>query len=144
MIDPGIVCAKLAQLRERGRVLDELAAAPRGDLVRDPIRIAAAERQLQVSIEICLDIGQHLIAGLGLPRPEEYRDVFRILGEHGVLSGDFATRLAKMAGFRNRLVHAYAGIDPGLVCDYLQHDRADFGEFARQIAAFLDDRSSGG
>ena len=69
--------------------------------------------------------------------------MFRILGEHGVLSGEFATRLA-MAGFRNRLVHAYAGIDPELVCDYLQHDRADFGEFARQIAAFLENRPSGG
>ena len=143
MIDATIVCAKLAQLRERGRVLDELASEPQATFVRDAIKVAAAERQLQVSIEICLDIGQHLIAGLGLPRPEEYRDVFRILGEHGVLSVDFAPRLGKMAGFRNRLVHAYAGIDPELVCDYLRHDRSDFVEFARQIAAFLDSKTSG-
>ena len=141
MIDRGIVSAKLSQLRERGTVLAELAGEPLERFVRDTIKVSAAERQLQVSIEICLDIGQHLIAALGLPRPEEYRDVFRILGEHGVLSADFTTSLEKMAGFRNRLVHVYAGVDPKLVYDYLHDNRADFGEFARQIAAFLATRA---
>ena len=57
MIDRGIVSAKLSQLRERGTVLAELAAEPLERFVRDTIRVSAAERQLQVSIEICLDIG---------------------------------------------------------------------------------------
>ncbi len=143
MIDKGVVCAKLSQLRERGGVLAALAGEPAESFVRDPIKVSAAERQLQVSIEICLDVGQHLIAALGLPRPEEYRDVFRILGEHGVLSVEFMKRLEKMAGFRNRLVHMYAGVDPSLVHGYLRDNRADFAEFARQIAAFVADRTRG-
>jgi uncharacterized protein YutE (UPF0331/DUF86 family) len=135
MIDKHLVCAKLAQLRERQRILKQLAAEPREQFIADPVKRGAAERLLQVSIEICLDIGHHVIAALGLPRPSEYRDVFRILTDHGTLPAEFGARLETMAAFRNRLVHVYAEIDPAQVYDYLQHDRADFDEFARVIAA---------
>jgi uncharacterized protein YutE (UPF0331/DUF86 family) len=137
MIDKSVVCGKLSQLRERQKLLAELASEPLDAFAAAPIKVSAAERNLQVSIEICLDVGQHLIAALGLPRPDEYRDVFRILGTHGVLANAFAPRLEAMAGFRNRLVHAYAGIDPRLVHGYLRDQRADFDEFARQVAAFV-------
>ena len=93
MIDRSRVCAKLAQLRERQDLLRQLAGVPREQFVADPVRRSAAERGLQVSIEICLDIGHHLISALGLPRPTEYRDVFHILGERGVVSTDVAARL---------------------------------------------------
>jgi uncharacterized protein YutE (UPF0331/DUF86 family) len=137
MIDKSLVCAKLAQLRERQQTLKELAAEPRERLVRDLVHRGAAERLLQVSIEICLDIGHHLIAAMGLPRPTEYRDVFRILGTNGVLEPAFAGRLEKMASFRNRLVHMYAEIDPEQLYDYLQKDRADFDTFAQAIATLV-------
>ena len=141
MIQKPLVCSKLAQLRERQQLLKQLAAEPREQFLADPVKRGAAERLLQVSIEICLDLGHHLIAGLGLPRPTEYRDVFRILGEHGIVSVEFSTRLERMAAFRNRLVHVYAEIDPQQVYDYLQTDRADFDEFARVIASVVARRA---
>ena len=141
MIRKEVVCAKLAQLRERQKVLARLAAEPRDVFVTDPIRVGAAERMLQVSIEICLDIGHHVIVALGLPRPGEHRDVFRILGEQAILPREFAARLERMAAFRNRLVHVYAAIDPAVVHDYLARERGDFDEFARLIAAFVKART---
>ena len=135
MIDKQRVCPKLSQLRERRDLLRQLAATPRPLFLADRIKRSAAERELQVCIEICLDIGHHLIAGSGLPRPAEYRDVFRILGEAGVISADLASRLETMASFRNRLVHGYAEVDPERVYDFLQHECADFDEFARVLAA---------
>jgi uncharacterized protein YutE (UPF0331/DUF86 family) len=143
MIDKGVICGKLSQLRERQKLLSELGSEPLDAFVAAPIKVSAAERNLQVSIEICLDVGQHLIAALGLPRPDEYRDVFRILGAHGVITSDFAARLEAMAGFRNRLVHAYAGIDARLVHAYLKDERRDFDEFGRQVAAFLATKAQG-
>jgi len=137
MIQKPLVCAKLAQLRERQQILKQLAAERREQFIADPVKRGAAERLLQVSIEICLDVGHHLIGGLGLPRPSEYRDVFRILGERGIVTPEFAARLEKMAGFRNRLVHVYAEIDAEQVYDYLQNDRKDFDEFARVIASVV-------
>jgi uncharacterized protein YutE (UPF0331/DUF86 family) len=137
MIDRRVVCAKLAQLRERQETLKKLAAESKQAFVADPVKVGAAERLLQVSIEICLDVGHHLIAKLGLPRPNEYRDVFRILGEHGALTPDLASRLEKAAAFRNRLVHVYGNIDAGQVHDFLHRDRGDFDEFARAVAALV-------
>lgn len=140
MIEKHVVCDKLAQLRERQHTLAQLAAEPRAQFLADPVKRGAAERLLQVSIEICLDIGHHLIAALGLPRPAEYRDVFRILGDQGIVAADFAVRLERMAGFRNRWVHVYAEIDPEQIYDFLQHDRGDFEKFAHVIAAFVKQR----
>jgi uncharacterized protein YutE (UPF0331/DUF86 family) len=137
VIKKSLVCGKLAQLRERQTLLTQLAAKPREEFIADPLTRGAAERLLHTSIEICLDVGQHLIAALALPRPNEYRDIFRILGERGILAADFAARLQQMAAFRNRLVHLYAEVDPGTVYDFLQHDRADFDAFARVIAEFV-------
>ncbi len=144
MIDKRLVCAKLAQLRERQQLLTQLAAEPQAQFVADRVKISAAERALQVSIEICLDLGQHLIAALALPRPSEYRDIFRILGEHGLIDRQFADRLQRMAAFRNRLVHAYANVDPGTVYGFLQGDRADFDEFARTVASLVVTRGTEG
>ena len=137
MIDRRVVCNKLSQLRERLQTLRVLAAEPLGQFSADPVKRGAAERLLQVSIEICLDVGHHLIARLNLPRPTEYRDVFRILGERKILAPDFAARLEKMAAFRNRLVHLYAEIEPAQVHEYLQNNLPDFDEFARVVAAVV-------
>jgi uncharacterized protein YutE (UPF0331/DUF86 family) len=137
MIQKALVCSKLAQLRERQQLLEQLAAESREAFLADPIRRGATERALQVSIEVCLDIGQHLIAALGLRRPAAFREVFAILGQAAVISADFAARLEQMAGFRNRLVHGYATIDPQQVYAFLQNDRRDFDEFAQAIAVFV-------
>jgi len=144
MIDKALVCAKLSELRERQRLLDQLAVEARDTFVADPIKRSAAERTLQVAIEICLDVGHHLIVALGLRRPSEYREVFRILGEGGVVPPAFAGRLERMASFRNRLVHGYAAVDPQRIYDFLQHDRQDFEEFARAVATFLRARLGAG
>jgi uncharacterized protein YutE (UPF0331/DUF86 family) len=143
MIQKSVICAKLAQLRERQGTLEQLSQEPREEFLRDPIKVGAAERGLQVGIEICLDLGHHLIAGLGLPRPTEYREVFRILGEAGVIAPEFAARLEPMAAFRNRLVHVYADVDPEQVYEFLRVNRSDLEDFARAIARFVSRQDAG-
>lgn len=137
MVNKATVCGKLSLLREKYRLLQELSHTRQREFLSDPIKIGAAERLLQVCIEACLDIGHHLIASLGFPRPAEYRDIFRILGEQGVVPQDFSIRLQQMASFRNRLVHLYAEIDPKEVYRFLQNDIADFGLFARYLVDYL-------
>ena len=41
----------------------------------------------------------------------DLRDAFRALARDGVLDAALAERLAKAAGFRNVVVHAYAALD---------------------------------
>lgn len=102
------------------------------------------ERTLQVCVQICLDVGGHLIAELSLRPPADSRDVFLILNEEGIVSDDLLPDLTNMVGFRNLIVHDYArslmtgGIDDRLVYTVLQDHVADFVRFAASVAAFLE------
>lgn len=96
------------------------------------------ERTLQVSIQICLDIGSRLIAEFGFRQPDDSRDVFTVLDEEGVLPPDLLASLQKMVGFRNLIVHDYARIDDSLVFAALQNRLGDFARFAEAVNAFLE------
>ncbi len=72
-----------------------------------------------------------------LKRPESYQEVFLVLGEHGILPGDFAIKFAPSVGFRNRLVHMYAKIDIVKLYNYLQNNVEDIEQFGKYIAQYL-------
>jgi len=67
----------------------------------------AAESCLRRALEALLDAGRHIAAkgfGQGI---SEYREIPEKLYEYGVLGGEEARLMKKMAGYRNRLVHFY-------------------------------------
>ena len=47
---------------------------------------STVERLLQVSIEACMDMGNHLIASNSFGKPSNYREIFEILGEKEIIS----------------------------------------------------------
>ena len=98
---------------------------------------SAIERNLQLALECSLEIGEIIIAAQGLRKPETYREVIEILGEHGILPKLFAKRFAKAAGLRNILVHQYADLDLGLLARLLKKDVGDFNIYARHVARFV-------
>ncbi len=98
----------------------------------------AVERSLQVAVEICLDIGRRLIALEGLRYPEDNQDVFRVLAEEGIVSGDLLDVLLDMARFRNLIVHDYARIDDAQVYGILKKRLGDFDAFARAVQVYLE------
>lgn len=131
-------------IRERLKLLDdytaklrELAKTDREEYLSNYILRAAAERLLQLSIECCLDIGNHLIARSGFRSPKDYRDIFAVLAEEGLLSQELRPRLMNMAGFRNLLVHDYADLEDPVVFRILQRNLDDFEAFAKAIGAYL-------
>lgn len=81
----------------------------------DPIARAAAERLLQVSVDLAVDINSHLAAGILRRAPATGRESFVAGAETGILSRELADRLAPAAGLRNVLVHRYVDIDVELV-----------------------------
>jgi uncharacterized protein YutE (UPF0331/DUF86 family) len=136
-IDPEIVAARLARARESLQLLNHARVAGKQAFLQDAVLRAATERGLQVAIEACLDIGHHIIARRGLPRPADYQDVFRILGQHQIIEGALATRLADAARFRNRLVHVYTDIDAEYVFRAASEDYRDLEEFLGSIVRTL-------
>lgn len=142
MLDAERLRLQFEKLDERVDELRGIAQMERAAFLSDAMLRAAAERLLQVSIQSCLDIGNHLIAELQLRRPSTYGDVFVILGEGGVLPVAFASDLADMARFRNRLVHLYDEVSPTDLYEILQQHLGDFAQFAEYVTRFAD--SSGG
>jgi uncharacterized protein YutE (UPF0331/DUF86 family) len=96
------------------------------------------ERTLQIAVEACLDIGNHVIAGERFRYPEDNADIFRVLHEEGIISDDLLTQLVKMAGFRNIVVRGYAKIDDAAVYGAFKKRLEDFEEFALAIVTYLE------
>lgn len=137
MVDPESVTARLSRLApllvqlERTRSVGEAAY-----LASDDLR-AATERRLQLAIQICVDIGAHIVSELNARAPSDYADVFTSLAEVGQIDADLATRMARAARQRNLLVHAYIDLDDRQVFESLDH-LDDIRDFAAAVQRILD------
>ena len=89
------------------------------------------------AIQLCVDIGAHLIAGMDVPPPETMGQTFDVLGRAGVIDPNLATRLKKAVGFRNIAVHNYEDVDWKIVHTLARHRLGDFSEFATVITSRL-------
>ena len=98
----------------------------------------AVERYLYLAAQSTIDLAEALIALRRLRKPSTMAESFRILQEQGLISAELAGRLARMAGFRKILAHAYEDIDGDIVVDVLQHGLNDLTEFLEQISQLKD------
>lgn len=130
--------ALLARLRECIRGLESLELPAASELTKDRALMWAAERGLQLALQIVLDTGAHLLAARGHGALGTYRDVLEGLGVEGVLPGEFARRIAGMAGMRNALVHGYASLDPERIHECATNCLEDFEAFAHHVIEYLD------
>lgn len=96
-----------------------------------------AERTLQIMIELCVDIANHVISDKGYRVPVGYADTFKVLKEEGILHGELPEAMEKMAKFRNILVHHYDRIEPSIIVDILNHRLKDFLRYREAILSCL-------
>lgn len=128
---------RLEKLQEYVSVLKTLQGTTAQELQKDINKRAKAERFLQLSCEVVIDIAELLISDLRLRTPATARETIEILGEEGILEKEFAKQFAPMTGFRNILVHDYLKIDYEQVADKINNKLKDFNIFAKQIAKYL-------
>ncbi len=63
------------------------------------------------AVQVVIDLALSTCVRLGVGSPPTYADAFRRLADAQVLPRDLADRLARAAGFRNLVVHAYGRLD---------------------------------
>jgi uncharacterized protein YutE (UPF0331/DUF86 family) len=102
--------------------------------LKDKILIGAAKYYLQVSIECCLDVANHIIAAEGFRAPKDYADSFTVLEEQDVVDAALGMKLRQMAKFRNRLVHLYGEIDDAYVHEFINKELRDILAFKAVVA----------
>ncbi len=128
--------SKLALIREAITVLGTVSARVTEDqFAADPNEFAIAEHHLRRALEAVFDIAGHIISRFSYApgkRPKTMKEIARALGEKGVVDKDFAeSRLVKMAGYRNRLVHFYDEITSRELYLIVTLDLGDLEQFAR-------------
>jgi len=124
--------------------LGELERRPARDeraLAGDTMLRAAVERWLQIAIEACIDVADHVIASEGWTPPESARSAFTSLAAHGKLPVDLADRLGHAAALRNILVHDYVSVDLRRLAAMVRDDLADLRAFAAVAATWIDNPS---
>jgi uncharacterized protein YutE (UPF0331/DUF86 family) len=90
-----------------------------------------------VSIEACIDVGEHIAASEGLRAPNDFADTFSVLAEGGFLQAESLPGLQDMARFRTLLVHGYLKVDDGRVVEILRTRLDDLDRFRSEVARSL-------
>ena len=92
---------------------------------------------LQLAIEVCNDLGNHIVADLALGTVDSYADVPALLASNGYLDESLRLVWTRMIGFRNIPVHDYLLVDRAIVHQVLKDDLDDFERLKRVFAQFL-------
>ncbi len=137
MVKPEVIENRIKKLQDYLEKLVELKNINKNKFISDFRNSNSAKYLLQVSIECCLDIANHIIASEKFRNPDDYADSFRVLNEQKIVPDSLIDKLIEMAKFRNRIVHIYWEVDEDLVYDIIQNYLNDFELFIQSILKVL-------
>lgn len=132
--------SKLERLGEYVGILREYQSFSIEEIKDNHTLRGAVERYMEISLECMIDVCEMIISSEKLKRPDTYREVILILGQHDILPNAFAEKLAPAASLRNLLVHMYAEVDIGKLYFHLQNDLDDLELFAEYISQYLTNK----
>lgn len=128
---------QFAKLDKFLKDLKEIASLSKEEYLDDQRNVYSLRYLLQVTVETCINIANHIISSYRIGLPKEYADVFRILEKEGIISDDIKSKFIQLSKFRSRLVHVYWEIDDEIIFDYLQKHMDDFYNFRKEIKSYL-------
>lgn len=136
-MDRDVIEQKLESLRRcLARIASKCPEQPEV-LAADPDLQDIVSLNLSRAVQLCVDIGAHLVADLGVPPPETMGQTFDLLAQAGLLRPELAMSLKKAVGFRNIAVHDYQAINWRIVHSIVKLHLGDFTEFAKAVARKL-------
>lgn len=136
-MDREVVEQKLESLRRCLRRIETKCPTDATTLVADIDLQDIISLNLSHAVQISVDIGAHLIAGMEVPPPDTMGQTFDLLAQEGMLNNELASSLKKAVGFRNIAVHNYENINWNIVHSLVKYHLADFSEFAKVVAMRL-------
>lgn len=138
MVDKTVVLRKLSGLDMYLKQMREFAGMTIQAYNADWRTQRIVERTLQMMIETCADIANHIISDRCMRAPTGYADTFSVLLENAVINPELSTIMEKMAKFRNVVVHQYEGVDTEIVIAILTKHLNDFERFRGAILSYLN------
>lgn len=142
MLDRDLIQRKVKLILEDLDRLREYKSYSFDEIASDFVKEAVIERLLEKVITRAIDINQHTLSELG--KGEEkirgYEDTFHALSELGVYDKEFAARIARSAGLRNRLVHEYNDTDPAIIFASLGDALKQYAHYCEAILKFVEEK----
>ncbi len=139
-IDKEKIAKRISDVQSAFNSLDKYAGINEAEFLNDDEKVAAAKYFLISMIEGCISLCTHISAKELHKVPDTYTTCFKILADNNIISDDLATSLARMAGFRNLLIHRYWEIDDKKVCQYIKSERKNVQGYLKVISErFLED-----
>jgi uncharacterized protein YutE (UPF0331/DUF86 family) len=132
-VNTDVIRKRIALLEKNIGLLEEYTRIPEDQLLGDPTLYGAAVHYMMESIEIVVDIGNHILAEKFSVVAGSYADVIKKLGVHGVVPKAFADDNEAMPKFRNKVVHLYDEVSGEEVYKNLQKAP----EILRQFAEYF-------
>jgi uncharacterized protein YutE (UPF0331/DUF86 family) len=129
--DADLLAKKLAAIETCVQELRTLARP--ADIVGDVREARFVLHTLQLAIQAAIDVASHIVSDERLGEPETNRELFDRLARHGWLPADLAATMGRMAGFRNIVVHGYAGVNLDVVRNIVEHRLGDLLAFVAAI-----------
>ena len=137
MVDRELILRKLTDLEQYITQVEEFRGITPEEYRRDWKTQRIVERTLQIAIEACADVANHIIADRNLRMPSTYAEAFEVLAEADILTAAQREAMVRMSGFRNLIVPEYARIEPAMVVRVLRERLGDFGAFRAAILRIL-------
>ena len=128
-----VIASKLESLR---RCLDRITSKKpdtSDQLLEDIDMQDILALNLERSIQLCVDIANHILSTLDDSPAMSMAESFERLSEKEIISKDLAGNLRRAVGFRNLSVHAYDKIDWNLVWNNLESDLNNLAKFVEII-----------
>ncbi len=138
MISSEVINAMIDLIDENIRLIEEIRSQSFESFSNNFRDIQAAKHSLQEAIEACLDIGSHIIAEKGFRRAEDYKDIYKVLEEEGIIDSVLSAKLQEMAQFRNLLVHRYGKVDTRRIFIIMSEDINDVKEFVKTVLRYIN------
>ena len=129
MVDRPLVLRKLDSLSLYVKQLAEFRDIGLAEYKQDWKVQRIVEGTLQMAVETCVDIAEHIISDEGLRAPASVADAFTVLREARIFTESLHDALVKMPKFRNVVVHQYDEVDADIVIAILAKHLDTFDTF---------------
>ena len=135
-MDQLILEQKLESLRRCIKRVEEKTPSRVSRLIQDPDIQDILVLNLTRAVQLCVDIGSHVISTSEETTPTTMGDVFSALEKLEVVTPVTCVTMKKAVGFRNIAVHNYQEIDWEIVYAISKNFLVDFRRFAKEIAEY--------
>ena len=135
-MDRLILSEKLESLRRCVQRIEQKTPLEIETLIQDADVQDILVLNLTRAVQLCVDIGSHIVSASGASAPKIMSEVFEILEELGAIAPPTCKAMQQAVGFRNIAVHNYDSIDWKIVWTICNESLTDFERFSSEIASY--------